>query len=35
MTSSFAEMVRGEKKNPYTHDYELALYNTIMKCCKE
>ena len=30
---SFAAMVRGEKENPYTLDYELALFRTIMKCC--
>ncbi len=34
MMSSFAEMVRGEKENPYTPDYELALFRTIKKCCK-
>lgn len=33
MLSAFAEMVRGEKTNPYTLDYELDLYKTILKCC--
>lgn len=33
MISAFAAMVRGEKENPYTLDYELALFRTIMKCC--
>ena len=23
----------GEKKNPYTYDYELELYKTVLKCC--
>ena len=29
----FAQMVRGEKENPYTLDYELELFRVIMKCC--
>ena len=33
MLLSFAEMVRGEKENPYTPDYELMLFKTILKCC--
>ena len=33
MLSSFAAMVRGEKENPYTPDYELMLFKTILKCC--
>ena len=33
MLLSFAEMVRGEKKNPYTLDYELELFRIILKCC--
>ncbi len=32
MMCSFAAMVRGEMKNPYTCDYELALYKTILAC---
>lgn len=31
--SSFAAMVRGEKENPYTLDYELELFKTILTCC--
>lgn len=33
MMLSFAEMVRGEKKNPYTPDYEHALYRLVLRCC--
>lgn len=33
MLLAFAEMVRGEKENPYTLDYELELFKTILKCC--
>ena len=33
MLSAFAEMVRGEKENPYTLDYELDLFKTVLKCC--
>ena len=33
MMTAFAAMVRGEKQNPYTLDYELALYKTILACC--
>ena len=33
MITAFAEMVRCEKENPYTLDYELTLFRTIMKCC--
>ena len=33
MMASFAAMVRGEKENPYTPDYELALYKLILQCC--
>ena len=33
MLIAFAEMVRGEKTNPYTYDYELLLYKTILKSC--
>ena len=33
MMESFAEMVRGEKSNPYTADYELELFKTILACC--
>ena len=33
MMSAFATYVRGEKKNPYTLDYELQLYRIIIKAC--
>lgn len=33
MLDSFAAMVRGEKVNPYTLDYELELYKLILECC--
>ena len=33
MMASFAKMVRGEIKNPYSYDYEHMLYKTILKCC--
>ena len=33
MLAAFASMVRGEKKNPYTYEYELDLFKTIMKAC--
>ena len=34
MMSSFAKYVRGEKDNPYTLEYELDLYKTILECCE-
>lgn len=33
MMADFAQMVRGEKENPYTYDYELELYRTVVACC--
>ncbi len=33
MMASFAAMVRGEKENPWSYDYELELYKTVLKCC--
>ena len=33
MMRAFAEYVSGERKNPYTADYELELYKTVLKCC--
>jgi len=33
MMASFASMVRGEMTNPYTPDYELALYKNVLRCC--
>lgn len=35
MMAAFAAYVRGEVKNPYTLDYELELYKTILKACGE
>lgn len=33
MMASFASYVRGEKQNPYTYDYELKLFKTLLKAC--
>ncbi len=33
MMRSFAQMVRGEKENPWDYDYELELYKLIAKAC--
>ena len=33
MMENFAELVRG-KENPYTYEYELGLYELLMKCCE-
>ncbi len=33
MLSNFADIVRGEKENPYSYDYELNLYRLIQKAC--
>lgn len=33
MMESFAKMAIGEIDNPYTYDYELMLYKTLMKAC--
>ena len=35
MMAAFASYVRGEKENPYTPDYELELYKTVLKACGE
>lgn len=34
MMRSFALYVAGESDNPFTCDYELELYKTLMKCCE-
>lgn len=34
MLAGFASYIRGEKENPYTPDYELELFKTIIKACK-
>ena len=33
MMRAFAEYVNGTKNNPFTLDYELKVYKTILKCC--
>ena len=33
MMASFAAMVRKEKTNPCTYDYELELYKAVLKAC--
>lgn len=32
MMAAFARIVRGEP-NPYSYDYELALFQTLLRCC--
>ena len=33
MMLDFAAYIRGEKENPYTYDYELKLFETLIRCC--
>lgn len=33
MMLAFADYILGVKENPYTLDYELELYRTLLKCC--
>ncbi len=33
MTGSLAKYINGEEKNPFTLDYELELYNLLLKAC--
>lgn len=33
MLLAFAAMVRGERENPYSLDYELSLFRVILRCC--
>lgn len=33
MMRAFAEYVSEDRENPYTPDYELELYKTVLKCC--
>lgn len=33
MMLAFAAMVRGERKNPYTPDYELTLFRAVLAAC--
>ena len=35
MMNAFAEMVRGEKENPFTLEYERTLHRTLLACCGE
>lgn len=34
MMHSFAQMVCGEKENPWSYDYELELYKLVLKACE-
>ena len=34
MMQNFAEIVRG-KENPYPYDYEMKLFELVMKACGE
>ena len=33
MMEAFAAMVRGEKQNPYTYEYEWTLYRILLRAC--
>lgn len=33
MMADFAAMVRGEKCNPWTYDYETAVFRSVLACC--
>lgn len=33
MMRNFAAMVRGEKENPFSLDYELTLFRLLLRCC--
>lgn len=33
MMASFAAMVRGEKENPCSYEYERELHNLVLQCC--
>lgn len=33
MMTAFARMACGEMENPYTYDYELTVYKTLLRCC--
>lgn len=33
MMTTFGELVRGERENPYTYDYELMVYKCVLKAC--
>ncbi len=33
MMADFAALVRGEKENEYSYEYEMALFRLVMQCC--
>jgi hypothetical protein len=33
MITAFAEMVRGERENPWSYEYELQLYHIVLAAC--
>ena len=33
MLSSFAAIVRGDKENPWSYEYELQLYRIVLAAC--
>ena len=33
MMEAFAAMVRGDKKNPYSYEYEIQLYHLLLEAC--
>lgn len=33
MLAAFAKMAAGEMENPYSYEYELELYQTVLRCC--
>ena len=33
--TEFAQIIRGEKENEYSYEYEMKLHELVMKCCKE
>lgn len=35
MMKNFAQIIRGEKENAYSYDYELQLNRLVMRCCGE
>lgn len=35
MMAGFAKMVCGELQNPFGYDYEIKLYQTLLRCCGE
>ena len=33
MIRAFGEMVQGKRENPWSYEYERALYHTVLQCC--